>query len=96
MELPKELPERPVGWTRQMTLHLNFGRGKGSGIYKILNEKCEEMPIGWMYRSDKKGTEQGFTLPDLEQLLSWAELRELWPAFLRRQVEKAMLEALDD
>ena len=53
-----------------------------------------------MYRQDKKSAEQGFTLPGLEPLLSWDELRDMWPAYLKRQTaaeeEKKMLEALDD
>jgi hypothetical protein len=100
MDFPKELPKRPIGWTKKMSLHLNFGGGKASGAYKVFDENGEEMPIGWMYRQEKKGGEQGFTLPGLEPLMSWDELREMWPAYLKRQTageeEKKMLEALDD
>jgi len=68
------------------------------GTYKVFNEKGEEMPIGWVYLQERNSLEQGFTLPGLEPLLSWDELREMWPAYLKRQVEeeKAILEALDD
>jgi hypothetical protein len=103
MDLPKELPKRPVGWTKKMTAHFNFGGGSGSGVFDVFNEKGETMPVGWVYRSDRKKKihEQGFTLPGLEVLMSWDELREMWPAYLKRQSgeaeeEKRMLEALDD
>ena len=46
MDLPKELPKRPVGWTKKMSLHLNFGGGKGFGAYKVFDSTGREMPIG--------------------------------------------------
>ncbi len=88
MNLPKQLPEKPTGWTKNLTMHLNFGHGKkggGAATYKIKDPAGNETPIGYQYDT-RKGGQTGFSLPGIEPLMSWAELREMWPIWLSKQV----------
>jgi len=83
-----------------MSMHLNFGGGKnggGVGVYKVLDAKGEETPIGWQYDTRKDG-ETGFTLPDIEPVMTWDQLREIWPIWKSRQKqeEEVDLTILDD
>lgn len=89
MELPRVLPQVPKGWTKQMSMHLNFGHGKkggGVGTYRIFDEKKQEMPIGWQYDT-RHGGETGFVLPMVEHAMTWEQLRDMWPIWLGRQME---------
>ena len=93
-EFPRELPERPVGYTKRLTMHLNFGGGHGAATYEVYDPAGVRMPFGFQYDSDrKKGKyERGFVLPGLEVVMSWEELRKMWPAYLERE----LLRSLDD
>jgi len=93
-ELPRELPEKPTGYTKQMTMHLNFGGGHGAATYEVFDPAGEKMPFTYQYDSDRKKRtyERGFVLPGLEPLLTWEELRGMWPAYLERE----LLRSLDD
>lgn len=82
---PPRLPKTPKGFTRKLTLHLNFGGGKGSGLYEVKSPTGAATPIGWQYDSSKGGL-TGFTLPDVEdRVFTWAELRVEWPKFRKRR-----------
>lgn len=86
-ELPKELPKDPKGWRREMVMHLNFGHGKnggGAATFKIKDASGAETPIGYQYDT-RKGGQNGFSLPGIEPLMSWNELREMWPVWLEKQ-----------
>jgi hypothetical protein len=89
MSLPVTLPERPIGWTKRMTCHLNFGGGKGSGSFEVRNDAGELTPIVYLYRQSKKETVRGFTLPDVDDVMTWTELRAAWPAYLERTAAAA-------
>jgi hypothetical protein len=65
-----------------MTCHLNFGGGKGSGSYEVRNPAGELMPIGWQYNT--RAGVAGFTLPGVENVMTWSELRERWTEYLER------------
>lgn len=85
MVCPDALPEHPEGWTRRLGIHLNFGGGKGGASYAIHNEAGEQIEhLAYQYDTRKDGY-SGFTLPDVERALTWAELREEWPKFLERR-----------
>lgn len=71
---PSELPERPIGWTRQLKVHLNFGRGKGAASYRIHDADGRVTPIEFGYDTRKDGR-RGFTLPGVDKAMTWAELR---------------------
>lgn len=81
--LPAELPERPVGYTRQLLMHLSLGTG-GSGSYVILDADGEELPIGYVYMTNRRSPEKGYHgyhLHDATEhklYASWAELRQAW------------------
>ena len=77
-----ELPEKPTGWTQSLLLHLNFGRGQGAADYSVKDADGNATPIGYHYN-----TQEGFSLPDVEKLMTWSELRAEWPKYLARQAE---------
>jgi hypothetical protein len=83
-DLPDTLPEKPVGWTRKMVMHLNLGGKKGGvGTYRVFDERGVEMPITYAYGPN--GVPAGFNLnidPEDVPRRSWAELRAAWPAFV--------------
>lgn len=82
----KELPKEPKGWTRRMTLHLNYGRDGGVGAYEVRDEAGELTPITYHYDT-RKGGQTGFALPGIEPLMTWTELRDMWPVWLAKQDE---------
>jgi hypothetical protein len=77
-----ELPEKPTGWTKRLIMHLNFGRDGGAANYHILDPDGNEMPFGYQYDTRKDGL-TGFTLPNVESVMTWAELREKWPDWIK-------------
>ena len=81
--MPDELPKTPTGWTRQMTMHLNFGGAGGAATFEIKNERGETMPMTYQYDTRKDGL-TGFTLPGVEPFMSWKQLREIWPRWIAR------------
>lgn len=86
-DLPEHLPERPVGWTESMVLHVNFGRGKkggGMASYAIKDETGREMPFTRMYDTRGAG-KAGFVLPGIEEPMSWVQLRKTWPKWRAEQ-----------
>lgn len=83
MFLPKTIPKRPKGWTKHLLLHLNFGPQGGAASYEIRIDG-KATPIIYQYDT-RKGGLTGFSLPDVDGVLTWSELRAEWPAFLKRQ-----------
>lgn len=81
---PAELPEQPVGWTKRMKLHMNFGRGKGAASFAIFDAEGRELPIQYGYDTRPGGT-RGFTLAGCEPVMTWTELRARWPEWLADQ-----------
>jgi hypothetical protein len=90
--LPKELPNKPAGWRRRMVMHLNFVGGKASATFEVLDEKGNVTPIGYQYDT-RKGGLTGFTLPGLDPVMSWDELRAIWPTFVERKEAEAKARA---
>ncbi len=68
-DLPKELPEKPVGWTKHLVMHLNFGGKGGAASYEIKDPDGKVMPIGWHYDTSEGG-QTGFSLPGVERLMT--------------------------
>ena len=68
------LPEKPVGWTRRMNLHLNFGSEGGAATFDIFDPNGEKAPFGYQYDT-RKGGLTGFTVPGVEGVMTWGELR---------------------
>lgn len=83
-DLPDELPEKPEGWTREMKLHMNFGEEGGAASFRILDPEGREMPFAYQYDT-RKGGLTGFALPGVDRILTWADLRAEWPAFVERK-----------
>lgn len=71
-----KLPEKPVGWTRKMILHWNFGGDGGRGEYKIMDKTGKEMPFGWIYDTRKEVNKRGFVHPDCPDFMTWDQLRK--------------------
>ena len=86
--LPKELPKEPSGWTKKMIIHMNFGAKGGSAAFEVCNPAGEVMPIGYQYDT-RKGGQTGFSLPGIDPLMTWPELCEMWPTWLKKH-EKAV------
>jgi hypothetical protein len=87
LALPNELPEKPTGWTEKMVCHLNFGGGRGSMISEVFDPNGTAMPFTHGYRPlGEKGraVERGFLLPGVEPMMTWKELRKIWPIWIER------------
>ncbi|MDM0051409.1 hypothetical protein [Variovorax sp. J22R115] len=86
--LPAELPVKPVGWNKRMSLHMKTNGG-GVAVYDITDDRGEPMPIGFGYCFDRVNqgkSRSGFFLHGgpADSYLSWAEMREAWPAYFQR------------
>jgi hypothetical protein len=85
--MPDELPENPKGWTQELIVHLNFGGAGGSASYKIVMPDKTVTPIFYEYDT-RKGGSKGFSLPGIKSLMSWKELRSIWPTWIDRARKK--------
>lgn len=83
------LPEKPQGWTRKMLMHVNMGRAGHSGVYEVFDAAGNKMPIGYQYHT-KDSRLCGFTLDGVDGVMSWARLREAWPAWVERKRAEAV------
>ena len=83
---PKELPKKPVGWTRKMTLHMNFGSEGGAGTFDVFDPDGHMVEFGYQYDTRKDGL-TGFSLPDIEGVLTWTQLRAKWPEWIKSHPE---------
>lgn len=91
--MPNELPEKPAGWTRKFVMHLNFGSKQGGVCsYEILDGNGRSMPFAYQ-SSAKQGT--GFILPGVAPLLSWKDLREIWPKWILKARNKQTSRSLE-
>ncbi len=85
--LPAALPERPEGFTRKMTMHLNFGGDGGAATFDVFNPSGAKMPFGYQYDT-RKGGLTGFVLPGREGVATWAEVRAAWSDILMEAVKE--------
>ncbi len=69
-----ELPETPAGFTRKMTLHINYGVAGGAGFYDVMDPDGKIMPFTYQYDT-RKGGKTGFVLSGVDGILTWDELR---------------------
>lgn len=81
---PAELPEKPEGWTQRMVMHLNFGEAGGAATYTIHDETGADTGIGYAYDT-RPGGYKGFTLPGVQGVLTWQQVRAEWPEYLQRR-----------
>lgn len=88
MEYPQALPEKPQGWTKQMLMHMNFGEDGGAATYEICDPDGNKAPFGYQYDT-RKGGLTGFTLPGIEGVMTWAQLRAKWPEWRSAQSPNA-------
>lgn len=77
----QELPIKPDGWTRKMTMHMSFGDG-GAAIYECFDPDGNRVDFGYQYDTRKDGL-TGFTLPGIDGVMTWAELRAKWPEWIK-------------
>ena len=84
MTYPKQLPEKPEGWTRILICHFNYGADGGSATYSVFDADGNEMPFVYGYDT-RKPPVKGFKLPGNGAILTWAQLRAEWSRWLREQ-----------
>lgn len=94
MTLPDSLPDKPEGWTRKMLLHMNFGKEGGAARFSIYDPDGTEMPFGYQYDT-RKGGLTGFTAPGIDDVMTWAELRERWPEIRAAKADAAALAQIE-
>lgn len=82
-KLPDQLPYHPQGWTKSMVLHMKFADG-GVASYEVRNAEGELMPIVFSYDTRKKTAGRGFSLPGVEGMMTWQQLRKEWPQWLEK------------
>lgn len=74
-----ELPEIPTGWTKHLSVHMNYGRDGGAATYTIRDERGRQTNIGYAYdtRKSKEAPrgESGFFVNG-SKLMPWKQLRE--------------------
>lgn len=51
--IPSELPVKPEGWTRRMSMHLNYGRDGGAAVFSIHDEQGRATCIVYQYDTRK-------------------------------------------
>lgn len=83
LALVPALPETPKGWTKKMLMHMNMGRSGHSAVYEVFDAGGNPTPIRNQYHTKDKSL-CGFTLEGVEGVMSWAQLREAWPAWVER------------
>lgn len=83
--IPETLPVKQDGFTRQLGMHMNFGPKGGAATYKIFDPQKRQMPFGFQYDT-RKGGLTGFILDGRDGVMTWAELVEYWPEYLKSQM----------
>ena len=81
-----ELPETPVGWTKRMEVHLNYGRAGGAATYSIFDEQGRKTNIGYAYDTRGEG-ESGFFIHG-SGLMPWAQLRDRYAELIKMPPEE--------
>ncbi len=81
IKLPLQLPEAPIGWTRELIMHMSFENG-GSASYHVFDEHNVKMPFVAGYDT-RPGGSKGYKLPGVNEILTWKKLREIWPDWLK-------------
>ena len=76
-----ELPEKPTGWTRRMSMHLNYGSAGGAATFTIHDPDGKQAEFGYQYDT-RKGGRTGFTLDGIKDVMTWDQLRAAWPAWV--------------
>lgn len=91
--LPMEqLPERPIGWTKRMKMHLNFGADGGAATFEIRDPDGIVAPFGYQYDTRKDG-KTGFTLPGFDAPMTWSELRHRYSGWRAKKAPNAQAHA---
>lgn len=82
------LPAKPVGWTRRMVMHMNFGRDGGAATYAVFDPDGNEADFAYQYDT-RLGGRNGFTLAGVDGVLTWAQLVQEYPAYVARRDKQA-------
>lgn len=88
-----ELPEKPVGYTRRMTLHINRAKKAGghTAFFDVFDPDGKKCDFGYCYTDGGKNS--GFTLDGASEfidgkstpLLTWQQLRTAYPLWLMKR-----------
>lgn len=87
------LPAVPTGWTKHLSVHLNFGSKGGGAVYSIKDDQGRATHIAYQYDTRKHGgAPTGFHVPavDSDVYPSWAALCAAWPGILAKLKEKQL------
>ncbi len=85
--LPEELPERPEGFTRKLNVHFNYGSKGDAAVYDVFSPTGKKMPFCYQYDT-REGGLTGLSLPEVEGVFTWAEMREFWPKWLKGETKR--------
>ena len=69
-----KLPKSAQGYTKTLDVHLNWGIDGGAAVYDVYDAKGRKMPFAYQYDT-REGGLTGFSLPDVNGVLTWDELR---------------------
>lgn len=85
--LPATLPEQPIGFTRHLVSHLNFGRKGHIATYQLRDPQGRQLPIGYQTRSGNEAY-AFFFLSDVEdkEFTTWEALLDYWPEYIKSKV----------
>lgn len=79
-EIPQQtlnLPETQNGYSREVVTHTTFKDGHSAGVYTIRDPEGRPMPFGFQFNTRKNGL-TGFTVPGIESVMSWTQLRRYY------------------
>lgn len=83
--LPAELPRIPEGWTQRLVSELKHGGKAVTSSYDMIAPDGSPMPFTFALRIGADGAivMRGYFLEGRGEALTWAQLRELWPDYVR-------------
>lgn len=95
LTLPRTLPAKPTGFTKQLVCHINRGRDGASASFDCFAPDGTKLPIAYAYTTGRghKLRTQGFYLPGNGEALTWAELAKRWPLYIK-SLERLMASGL--
>lgn len=88
-KMPDELPETPEGFGRELRMHMKMANGVSQASYTVISPDRVRLPFHFAYREEKRHPEnnyRGFIIEGHEdKALSWAELRAIWPEWIKKK-----------
>jgi hypothetical protein len=73
---------KTAGYKQRLTLHLNFGPGKGAATYAILDAEGRKLPVAYGYTD---GGKNRYLLLGETEYKKWADVVAAYPAERAKQ-----------